>query len=95
MLPNFLQSALWSYDLKKMAKSRDKKIIITQILNHGTWPQIQWLLKNYSSKEIKRILKNPSRGVWQADVINYWEKIFNLRLPKNKADKALFSLYAK
>ena len=95
MLPNFLQTALWSYNLKRMTKNRYKNVIITQILNYGTWPQIQWLLKNYSSKEIKDVLKNPSRGVWRADVINYWEKIFNIRLPKNKVDKALFSLYAK
>lgn len=95
MLPNFLQSALWSYDLKKMTKNRYKNIIITQILNYGTWPQLQWLLKNYSAKEIKEVLKNPARGMWRADVINYWEKIFNLRLPKNMIDKALCSLYAK
>lgn len=95
MLPKFLQSALWSYDLKKMTKNRDKKTIITQILNYGTWPQIQWLLKNYSPKEIEEIFKNPGRGVWRDDVINYWEKIFNIRLPKNKIGKALFSLYAK
>ncbi|MBI2459104.1 MAG: hypothetical protein HYV53_00955 [Parcubacteria group bacterium] len=95
MLPNFLQSALWSYNLKSVKKNFHKKIIITQILNYGTWPQIQWLLKNYSSKEIKEVLKNPDRGVWQADVINYWKKIFNIRLPKKKVDKALFSLYAK
>lgn len=95
MLPNFLQTALWSYDLKKMSKNRHKNVIITQILNFGNWRQLQWLLQNYSSKEIKKVLKNPGRGMWRADVINYWEKIFNIRLPKSKIDKALCSLYAK
>lgn len=95
MLPNFLQTALWSYDLKKMTKNRYKKVIITQILNFGNWRQLQWLLQNYSAKEIKEVLKNPSRGMWRADVINYWEKIFNIRLPKSKVEKALCSLYAK
>lgn len=93
MLPNFLQTALWSYDLKKMTKGRYKNIIITQILNYGTWPQLQWLLKNYTPQEIKKVLINPARGMWRADVINYWEKIFNLRLPKNKVNNALCSFF--
>ena len=95
MLPNFLQTALWSYDLKKASKSRHKNVIITQILNFGNWRQLQWLLQNYSSKEIKEVLKNPGRGMWRADVINYWEKIFNMHVPKNKVDKALWPHYAK
>jgi len=95
MLPNFLQTALWSYDLRQVSKIRHKNVIITQILNYGSWPQIQWLLKNYSAKEIKQVLKNPSRGMWRADVINYWEKIFNLRVPKSKVNKAILSFYAK
>ncbi|NCT00258.1 hypothetical protein GW765_04775 [Candidatus Parcubacteria bacterium] len=95
MLPNFLQTALWSYDLKKMTKNRYKNLIITQILNFGDWRQLQWLLQNYSAKEIKEVLKNPARGMWRADVINYWEKIFNIRIPKSKALKALWPPYAK
>lgn len=95
MLPNFLQTALWSYDLKKMTKNRYKNLIITQILNFGNWRQLQWLLQNYSAKEIKEIIKNPARGMWRADVINYWEKIFNIRIPKNKVLKALWPPYAK
>ena len=95
MLPNFLQPALWSYDLKKMSKKKDKKIIITQILNFGTWRHVEWLQKNYSSKEIKEVIKNPGRGVWRADVLNFWQKIFNLHLSKVKINQALFSIYAK
>jgi len=95
MLPNFLQTALWSYDLKKMTKNRYKNLIITQILNFGDWRQLQWLLQNYSAKEIKEVLKNPARGMWRADVINYWEKIFNIRIPKSKTLKALWPPYAK
>src|SRR3972149_1171276 len=34
-LPSFLQGCLASYDLKKIDEKRDKKIIITEILNKG------------------------------------------------------------
>jgi hypothetical protein len=38
-LPEFLQTCLWSYDLKELDPKdpRDRRLIITQVLNHGTW----------------------------------------------------------
>ena len=89
-----LQSALWSYDLKKVDKEADKNMIISQVLNHGTWEQLVWLLKNYSIREIKKILKNPNRGEWYPEVLNYWSKILNVKLTRQKTDKAMFSLKA-
>jgi len=97
MLPKFLQSALWSYDLKNMDANNksDKKIIIEQILNYGTWEQLKWLTKTYSWNEIKQIVKTPSRGIWKKDSLNYWLLFFNLKMPKIKREEALFSLIPK
>lgn len=91
-LPKFLQSALWSYDLKSLDLKSDYRLIITQVLNHGNWKQIQWLKKIYGLEKIKKVVSNPSRGLWYDDVLNYWQVILNLKLPKKKFDKALFSL---
>jgi hypothetical protein len=88
-VPKKLQSALWSYDLKKLNLRSDKRVIIEQILNHGTWKQLQWLLQTYSEREIKQVVKDPSRGIWQEDAMNYWAKYFNLKKPDKKI---LFSL---
>lgn len=93
--PRFLQSAFWSYDLKKINKDLYKKIIITQILNHGTWEQLSWLINNYSIKEIKKVIKNPARGVWREDVLNYWSKILDFKISKHKIRNATFSLHVK
>jgi|GEM_PF-6715037 len=90
-VPKKLQSALWSYNITKLdpADKLDRKIIIEQILNHGTWEQLKWLLKTYSENDIKQVVKNPSRGVWQEDAMNYWTKYFNL---KKTDKKILFGL---
>ncbi|CEG12968.1 conserved hypothetical protein [groundwater metagenome] len=53
--PNFVRSALWSYDDDKIDIGKDKKIIIDHILNHGTDEQIRWLFKTYSVKEIREV----------------------------------------
>jgi len=82
-LPKNLQSALWSYDLKRfnIRNEKDRKIIIEQVLNHGTWEQLKWLFKTYSEKEIKEVVKSPSRGTWQEDAMNYWTRYFGLKTP--------------
>ena len=94
-LPNFLQSALWSYNIKKMDVDKDKKLIMEQILNYGTWKQLKWLLNNYSWREIKNVVKNPARGCWRDDVLNYWLLFFNIKMSKSKKERALFNLCPK
>ena len=92
-----MQSALWSYDLSKMdpQDKSDKRIIIEQVLNYGTWEQVKWVTKNYSRKEIENIVKNPSRGIWMDDSLNYWLTLLNIKLPKQKKERALFILEPK
>lgn len=91
-VPKFLQSALWSYDVRRLDPQEDRRYVIEQILNHGTWQQLKWLLKTYTTREIKQVLRNPSRGIWHDDVFNYWEKIWNVKVPKAARERALFSL---
>jgi len=91
-LPKFLQSALWSYNLKELDIKKDKSLIITQVLNHGTWESVKWVCKNYEWREIKKVVVNPQRGCWHKDSLNYWLEFFKMKLPKDKYEKALFSL---
>jgi len=71
---------------------KDKKGIITQVLNYGTWDNLKLLFKIYPEKEIKKVIKNPSRGVWFEKVLNFWTTIFNIRLKKDVREKAIFNI---
>jgi len=71
---------------------KDKKGIITQVLNYGTWDNLKLLFKIYPEKEIKKVIKNPSRGVWFEKVLNFWCTIFNIRLKKDVWEKAIFNI---
>ena len=94
-LPNFLQSALWSYDLKKLNKEKDKNLIITHILNYGNWEQVCWLFENYSKKEIINVIKNPLKGRGFKEILDYWSFIFDFKILKNKYQKAIFDINPK
>lgn len=88
-VPQFLQSALWSCKVRQLNYRRDKIYIITQILNYGTWPQLKWLLKTYSIRDIKYVLRHPDRGTWYDEVLNYWLSLFNMKIPRSTYEAAL------
>lgn len=91
-VPRFLQSVLWSYELSKMNAKRHASTIIPQILNYGTWRQVQWVLRTYHKDTIKKYIKHPARGMWRKDSLTYWTSIYNVRPVRREYDRALFSL---
>ena len=95
--PKFLQSVLWSYDISKMRLDNkgDKKEIIAQVLNCGNEQQIEWLFKVYSSNEIKKVLKEPRRGIWYSRSLNFWTKILNIQIPSKKYEAAILDINPK
>ena len=72
-LPKFLEPYLPSYDISKMdlRDPYDKRLIIEVVLNQGAMREIKWLFKTYSLREIKNVLRKPSRGCWDERALNY------------------------
>ena len=91
-LPKFLQSVLWSYDLNKMDLKEDGNIIIRQVLNYGDWKDLKWLYSVYSEDEIKEVVVHPGRGLWFERVLNFWEIMLRIRLPKKVKENAIFRI---
>jgi len=89
-VPKQFQRVLWPYDISKMDLEEDKNEIITQVLNYGDWEDLKLIYKLYPEKEIKKIIKNPRRGVWFKKVLNFWTTIFNIKLKKVIFEKAIF-----
>ena len=81
-LPKFLAPFLPSYDISEMdlRDPYDKKLIIEAILNQGTM------------REIKNVVKNPGRGCWDARVLNFWTKIFGIKIHPIIYEMAILNL---
>lgn len=79
MIPSYLQPFLWSYDIDKMDLRRDKKRIITNILNLGTVKSVDWLFKTYDKKDMKEAVANPLPGEWDEKSLNFWSLVLNIR----------------
>lgn len=91
-LPLGVAACLWSYDPRALEADRDRALIVTQVLNYGTWREVRWLFNRYKKRAILPVLKQPSRGSWLPDVLNFWTQVWGIRLPKAGYRRALFSL---
>ena len=91
-LPKFLQSCFWSYNLKNIDIKNDKQLIIQQILNYGNWQALCWLFDNYSKRDIVKAIKNPLRGRWFKQILDYWSFIFDLKISWRRYQKAVFDI---
>lgn len=92
MIPKFVEPCLWSYDIEKLDIDGGKELIITQVLNYGDERRIKWLYSVYTEEDIKEVVKNPGRGLWFEKVLNFWEKMLDIRIPKKVRKKAIFNI---
>lgn len=88
-LPEFMQSCLWSYDISDMDPQESKKTIITQAINYGDAKQLDWMLRNYSSAEIKEVVTHPSRGMWWREKLRFWLGKYGVLIDPVKFEMAI------
>jgi len=79
MIPSYAQPFLWSYDVNKLDLQRDKRRIITNILNLGTAESTDWLFKTYHKEDIKKAIIDPLPGEWDEKSLNFWSLILNIK----------------
>jgi len=93
-LPKHLQPYLPSYNLAKLDKN-DSSVsseVITQVLNLGDDKAVNWIFQNYTLEKIRKVVKNPQRGVWNKESLNYWKQI--LKIDKiSHYNEAILNLY--
>ncbi len=79
MIPKTMRPFLWSYDLSKLDIVKDKKRIITNILNLGTKEATDWLLATFDKKDICEALENPLPGEWNKKSLHFWAIVFGVK----------------
>jgi len=84
-IPKSLQWVLWSADVEKLDKEKDKYYIIHQILIYGGIEELRWLFANYSREEIINVFLQPYKNYPKK--IFYFVKNFILNLKNKKIDE--------
>ena len=91
-VPKFLQPYLASYDLSQLDIQKDKRLIITEVLNKGDGEALEWLTENYKDGDIRNAVSNPIRGFWMKSVLSYWLKILGIKLHPKTLRQAILNL---
>lgn len=94
-IPPHISRCLWSYDISSIDIRRDRDLIITQVLNYGDWKGVTWLWKTYPDRVIREVVSHPKRGLWFAQVLNFWEIMLKMKLPRSVKDRAIFQIDPK
>jgi hypothetical protein len=92
LLPQFMQVVLWSYDLAKIDRDQDWKLIITQGLNFGSEQVISWIKENYSDDQIKYVVTHPARGIWFRERLRKWLGYFEMLIDPLDYELAILDL---
>jgi len=73
---------------------KDKDLIITEVLNKGDEDALRWITNNYSGKDIKQVISSPIRGFWLKKTLEYWLKIFDIKLDERTFKNSVINLNA-
>ena len=75
---SIIKPFLWSYDMSKIDLVKDKKRIITNILNFGTKKAVDWLFGKYAKSDLEEAIIRPLPGEWNKKSIHFWSIIFEV-----------------
>ncbi len=93
-IPRTFQPFLWSKNVGKMDRDRDKIYIVHQILSYGDFKELRQLFKIYDRKEVGEVFTKYPKKIYQPSVF-YFVKNFilglrNTRLRESDYVKAPF-----
>jgi hypothetical protein len=57
-LPDRLRPFFWSYRFGELDARKDEKTVITQLINYGSLTEWRWLIRQYGTAEVKRLLES-------------------------------------
>lgn len=57
-LPKTFRPLFWSYRFEDLDAQEHKNTVIVQLVNHGTLADWHWLVREYGTAEIRRVLQS-------------------------------------
>lgn len=75
-LPGRLKPLFPEYGLKTLNAGRDSVLVISRVLDGGGRDDLRWLLKRYSSREIRRVVETEGSRLLSARSRKLWSLVF-------------------
>ncbi len=75
-LPGRLKPLFPEYDTKELNAGKDGVLIISRVLEGGGREDLRWLLKRYSRREIRRVIRVEGSRLLSARSLKLWSMVF-------------------
>lgn len=85
-MPQSVKNVLWSYNTEEIDPDTNKQIIVGQVLNFGTKEATDWLFRNYSIEEIRKIAVTIPSGQWDRKSLALWSLYLEIN-PESKQER--------
>lgn len=56
-LPENLRPLFWSYVFEDLDIETNKRLIVVQIINYGSWSAWKWLVKTYGKNDLREFIE--------------------------------------
>lgn len=91
-VPDSVRACLWFADINYLDWKKQQDLVVTQVLNRGTWEAVRWVYRTYGTKAMKASLLKPKRGFWFPQSLVFWSKFFGIKLSRETFEMALLRL---
>jgi len=78
LTPQSVKAVLWSYNWNALEVQKDKKIIISQVLNFGSEEAIKWLFKQYGLTDVEQIANTIPLFQWNKKSLSLWKLVLSI-----------------
>lgn len=78
-IPTSVRAVLWSYNIDALDLEKNKKSIVSQILNYGNEKAIKWLFKQYPMRVVAQAAQSIPLNQWNKKSLAMWRLILDLK----------------
>lgn len=69
----------WFLNINKLDFSKDKNLIIHQVLAYGTFDDFKTLKKIYGLKTIRKEFLKPKKGLYYPSILNFYQYLLGIK----------------
>lgn len=73
--PQSVKNCLWSYDIPRLDRQKDSRLIILNVLNFGNKEASDWLFERYDKEQIQKTIQSSAKSEWGKKSLNFWSLI--------------------
>ncbi|MFH1262856.1 MAG: hypothetical protein V1495_05370 [Pseudomonadota bacterium] len=78
-LPAGFQSHFPEYRVRDLHPSRDRTVVLSRLLEHGTYEDLRWMCRRYSRATLRAFVKGEGARLLSKRSANFWGVIFGVK----------------